>query len=87
MACTKVLTMYQLHHTWTHLVLHSPLSLPLPIPGILSTGLIFPFTYVCTQYLHHVHPLTPFPHFLHSPTDTNLPSNLPSLGRTSLLLD
>jgi hypothetical protein len=33
-----------------------------PIPGIVSTGLIFPFTYMCTQYLHHIHPPTPFLH-------------------------
>jgi hypothetical protein len=34
---------------------------PLPIPGIVSTGLNFPFKYMCTQYLHHTHPPHPFP--------------------------
>jgi hypothetical protein len=27
----------------------------------ISTGLIFPFTLMCTQYSHHIHHLTPFP--------------------------
>jgi hypothetical protein len=27
-----------------------------PILGIVSTGLIFPFSYMSTQYLHHIHP-------------------------------
>jgi hypothetical protein len=39
------------------------LPLPTPIPGIVSKGIIFPFTYIYTQYLYHIHPLTPFPHF------------------------
>jgi hypothetical protein len=34
--------------------------LPPPSPEIVSTNLIFPFTYLCTQYLHHIHPPTPF---------------------------
>jgi hypothetical protein len=41
-----------------------------PIPGIVLTGLIFPFIYMWTQYLHHIHPPTPFPHLLPPPTDT-----------------
>jgi hypothetical protein len=32
---------------------------PPPIPGIVSTGLIFPF-YMCTQYFHHIHTHIPF---------------------------
>jgi hypothetical protein len=32
-----------------------------PIPGIVSTDLIFTFTYTYTQYLHHIHPPTAFP--------------------------
>jgi hypothetical protein len=32
---------------------------PLPNPGIVSTGLIFPLTYMCTEYSYHIHPLTP----------------------------
>jgi hypothetical protein len=47
--------------------------LPSPIPGTVPIDLIFPFTYMCTQYLHHIH-LPPFPHFFHTPTGTNLPS-------------
>jgi hypothetical protein len=38
-----------------------------PIPGIVSAGLIFPFTNICTQYLHQIHPPEPFPHNLPSP--------------------
>jgi hypothetical protein len=29
-------------------------------PGIVSTGLIFPFTYSYTWYFPHIHPLHPF---------------------------
>jgi hypothetical protein len=43
---------------------HYTLSYPPPIPGIVSIGLIFPFTYMCTQYLHYIHPHTLSPHFL-----------------------
>jgi hypothetical protein len=42
-----------------------------PIPGIVSVGTIFPFTYMCTQYLHCIHPPMPAPHLLHPPTGTN----------------
>jgi hypothetical protein len=28
--------------------------LPFPIPGLVSKGLIFQFTYMCTQYLHSI---------------------------------
>jgi hypothetical protein len=38
-----------------------PLSSDLPIPGLVSLGIIFAFTHMCTQYLHHIHPPTPFP--------------------------
>jgi hypothetical protein len=66
-AFVKIVTMHQKYHTWftssTILV-----YLPLPIPGIVSTGLIFPFTYVCTQYLHCIHPTMPFPHPFPPPT-------------------
>jgi hypothetical protein len=45
---------------------------PIPlIPGIVSAGLIFPFTDMCTQYLHCVHLPIPFPHSLLPPTGTN----------------
>jgi hypothetical protein len=53
---TEVLTIYQIYHTWIHSLPHSPLSFP-PIPGIVSTGLIFPFIYVCTQCFHYIHPI------------------------------
>jgi hypothetical protein len=41
---------------------------PPPIPGIVSTCHIFPISNMCTQYLHHIHPLIPFPHMLPLPT-------------------
>jgi hypothetical protein len=71
-ASTKVLIICQIYHTWIYPLHHSPLSLPTPILGIVSTGLIFPFTYIYTQYLHQIHPPTPFPHILLS-MDTNPP--------------
>jgi hypothetical protein len=40
---------------------------PSPIPRIVSTSLIFPSIYMCTQYLHHIHLPTPFPHTLPPP--------------------
>jgi hypothetical protein len=48
------------------IILYSP---PL-IPGIVSTGLIFPFTYMSTQNLYHIHPPIPFPYILLPPTGT-----------------
>jgi hypothetical protein len=33
---------------------------PPPIPGIIPTGIVFAFTYMCTQYLHHIHLLHSF---------------------------
>jgi hypothetical protein len=46
---------------------YSPLSSPPPIPGIVSTCIIFYFIYMCTQCLHYFHapiPLSPHsPHF------------------------
>jgi hypothetical protein len=68
-AFTKVLKIY---HTWIHRLHSSPLFPPPPIHGIVSTGIIFPFTYMCTkpkknterkkeqymytQYLHYIRP-------------------------------
>jgi hypothetical protein len=46
-------------------------SLP-HIPGIVSTDNIFPFTYMCTQYLHHIYLPSPFSHLLPPSTGTNL---------------
>jgi hypothetical protein len=37
-----------------------PFFISAPIPEIVSTGIIFPLTYMCTQYLHYFHPPTPF---------------------------
>jgi hypothetical protein len=51
---------------------HSHL-LPFPIPGTVATAIIFPFVYICTQYLYYIHPPTPFPHILPLPTGTNYP--------------
>jgi hypothetical protein len=58
---------------------------PPPIPGVVSTGLIFPFTYRSTQYLHHMHPPTPFLHILLPPIGTN-PQAGPVLPSSSLIL-
>jgi hypothetical protein len=66
---TNVFTINQIYHAWIHPLHHSPLSSPPPIPGIVSTDLIFPFTYTCIPYLY---PPTPFPHIFPHPTSTNL---------------
>jgi hypothetical protein len=42
-----------------------------PTATIVSTGLIFPITYMCTQYLHYIHSPTPLPHLLPAPTISN----------------
>jgi hypothetical protein len=52
------------------------LYLPSPIPGIVSTGIIIPFTYMCTQYLYYIHPPTLFPYFF-SPSHKHQPPNPP----------
>jgi hypothetical protein len=67
---TKVLTIC---HSWIHPLHHSPLSSLPTIPGIVSADLTFPFTYMSTEYFHHIYPPTPFPYILLSPTDTNPP--------------
>jgi hypothetical protein len=69
-AFTKLLTIY---HTWIHPLHHFPSFPAPPIPGIVSTDNIFPFTYMCTQYFYHIHPPTLFPHLLPPPTGTNPP--------------
>jgi hypothetical protein len=56
-----------------YLLPHSPFSPSSPIPEIVSTDLIFPFTYMCTQYLHYIHS----PHLLPYCTDTNPPPKEP----------
>jgi hypothetical protein len=49
------------------------LYLPSFIPGIVSTSLIFPFTYMCTQHLLYIHPPVPFPHHFPLSTGSNTP--------------
>jgi hypothetical protein len=70
-ACTKVLTIYQVYHTWIHPLHHSFLSPPSSVPGIVSTGLIFSFAYMCTPYLCYIHSPTPFPHIFPLPLVPN----------------
>jgi hypothetical protein len=48
------------------------LNSPLPpfsfiTSSLHSTGIVFLFTYMCTQYLHHIHHPMPFPHLLSLP--------------------
>jgi hypothetical protein len=65
-AFAKVLTMYHSLH-------HSPLC-PSHSWNSFSTGIIFPFIYMCTQYLHYIHLLCPFP--------TSSPFPLPPIPTT-----
>jgi hypothetical protein len=65
-AFTKVLTIYQIYHTWIHPLYHSP--------GVVSTDIIFLFAYMCTQYLQYIHSPLPFAYLLPSPTGTNPPT-------------
>jgi hypothetical protein len=44
---------------------------PPTTPGIVSTSLIFPFTYMGSQNLHHIHPPTSFLWILPTPTGSN----------------
>jgi hypothetical protein len=57
---TKVL--YQIYSTWIYPFHHLPLSSPSPVLGIVSTGVIFLFMYMCTQCLNYIPPLSSFPH-------------------------
>jgi hypothetical protein len=55
---------------------HPPLLsfiLPPPVPRIVSTDIIFAFTYMCTHYMQCIHPPTPVPHNLLTPTSANPP--------------
>jgi hypothetical protein len=54
---TKVPTIY---HSWVYPFHHSPLFPSTPVSSIVSTGLIFPFSYTNTWYFHHIHSPTPF---------------------------
>jgi hypothetical protein len=46
---------------------------PLPIPGIVSTGIIFAFTYTCIHFVYRIHPPAPFSYYLLSPDWYNTP--------------
>jgi hypothetical protein len=72
-AFTKALTMCQIHHTWIHpsIALFYPSP---PVPGTVSTGIVFTFTYMCTHYFHHIHPPTPLPPHTPSLAEPILPS-------------
>jgi hypothetical protein len=51
----------------------TPLYSPSPIHGIVSTGAIFAFAYICTHFLHHIHPPTPFSWHLPPPMGDSPP--------------
>jgi hypothetical protein len=78
MAFTKVLTIYQIYHIGIHPLHNSPLFPPSPIPGMVSTGIIFAFTYMYTYFLHYIHTSNHFPHHHSSPNGIN-PSQAGSL--------
>jgi hypothetical protein len=61
------------HHTWVHALHHSPLFHLLLMPGIVSTGIFFLLTYMCTQRLYYIHLPSPFPHIFPPPTGINSP--------------
>jgi hypothetical protein len=53
LAFTKVLTVYQICHTWIH-PLYCSLSSSVPWFLEVWTGVIFAFTYMCMYYLHSI---------------------------------
>jgi hypothetical protein len=57
---------------------HSPLFHPPLLPGVVSTD-IFPFTYMCKQYLHHIHAPLPFPHVFPLPPILTSPGRIYSV--------
>jgi hypothetical protein len=54
-----------------------------PITGKVSVGIIFPFSYMCTQCLHYIHPVTHFPNT--SPKWCQHPQARPILPSCSLI--
>jgi hypothetical protein len=72
--------MYQIYHTWIHFY-HASYLPPPPIPGIVSIGIIFAFSYMYTQYFHHIHCPKHFPHHFSHPIGTHLLKPAPQ-GRT-----
>jgi hypothetical protein len=82
---TKVLTIYQIYHNWTHLHHHSSLSSSHSWNSFNRSH--FSFTFMCTQYLHHIHLPSPFPHLLPLPSvPTPPPQAGPILPSFSLIL-
>jgi hypothetical protein len=79
---TKVVTIY---HSLIHYLHHSPLLPPFPIPGIVSTCLIFPFSCMNEYYFCYIHLPTNFPPVLTPPTSAN-PQAGPILSARSLFL-
>jgi hypothetical protein len=61
-------------------------STPSPIPGIVSTDTIFPFTYLCTQYCISYSLSYTISHFLPPPLDQPPPQAGPILPSYSLIL-
>jgi hypothetical protein len=41
---------FTIYHSWIHPLRYSPLP---PIPEIVAAGLIFPFSYMSTEYFHN----------------------------------
>jgi hypothetical protein len=48
-------------------------QLPFLIHGMVSTGIIFVYTYIHTHIFHHIHTSTPFPYCLPLPMVSTLP--------------
>jgi hypothetical protein len=44
------------------------------IPGVISTGIIFVFTYMCTHFIAMIHPPAPFPNTSSLPLVSALPT-------------
>jgi hypothetical protein len=59
-AFTKVLTIYQIYHSWIH-PLHHSLSLPPPIPRIVSTVSFFHLR----TWVHNISAILTLPHLSH----------------------
>jgi hypothetical protein len=84
-AFTKVLTIYQIYCTWVHPLHHSPSPSPSLIPRIVSTDNIFLSTYMCTQYLYHIHFRHHFPPHQYQPqAGLVLPSCSPILYKKKI---
>jgi hypothetical protein len=82
-AFTKVLTMYQMYHSWIH-----PLHLYHPSPYCCNTsiGNIFAFTYMCTHFCTVFTLLPPFPATFSLPLLPPLPLSGPVLPSCSPIM-